>query len=280
MGVRFQLYRFGFSVGVQSFFAGRFRIGLKALLNPLRSGYSRFVEFPYVLEHLGSLQGRKVLDIGSPKMLALFCAAKKGAEEVRAVDVRENELSDYRQYQELCDISHITIEAGDGRSLSYPDESFDHIYSVSVIEHIDHDGDSKCMAEIARLLKKNGRCVLSFPWAPVTEKVYHRGEVYEKEYAGKPNFFCRLYNDDTIRKRLIEVSGLREVHRAYYVQKRCLWFRMDNPRQNRWMEVSPFLLAPFHLCSVFLCSLLLEPAEPEEIKQEIPGTLCITLEKP
>ncbi len=279
MGIRSQLYLFGISVGVRTLFAGKLRTGLKAILNPLRSGYSRYVEFPYVLTELGSLEQKRVLDIGSPKMLALFCAARFKLKELISIDLRKNELTEYQEYQKACSNRLLTIETGDGRKLPYADESFDSIYSVSVIEHIDHDGDSRCVKEVSRLLKKGGRCVLSFPYAPQEEKVYHRSEVYEKEFTGKPNFFCRLYNNDAITERLLKPSGLSVVKQEYYVQKRFLSFRMDNPRQNNWMQVSPLLLTPFHLLSFLLCSLLLEQTEPEDITQEIPGTICMTLEK-
>ena len=44
---------------------------------------------------------------------------------------------------------------------SLPSHSYDAIYSISTIEHIPVDEHQSLMAEIARLLKPGGRCVLT-----------------------------------------------------------------------------------------------------------------------
>ena len=59
---------------------------------------------------------------------------------------------------------HLAVE--DGRRLSFPDDSFDKVYSLSVLEHIPDDGDSACVTEIARVLRPGGECYLTVPFWP------------------------------------------------------------------------------------------------------------------
>lgn len=49
----------------------------------------------------------------------------------------------------------------DGTQLPFADESFDHAYSISVLEHIGEDRDLDPLAELARVVKPGGRIVFT-----------------------------------------------------------------------------------------------------------------------
>ena len=70
------LYRFGLSVGARTLSRAP-RDAIKRLVLPVE--YIRCAEFRYVLEHLDVTANHRVLDIGSPKLLSLFLAARVGA---------------------------------------------------------------------------------------------------------------------------------------------------------------------------------------------------------
>src|SRR3984893_4147995 len=61
--------------------------GLKCLVLPVE--YIRCAETRYILQHLDTRPGQRILDIGSPKLLSLFLAARLRAE------VHGTDLVDY-----------------------------------------------------------------------------------------------------------------------------------------------------------------------------------------
>src|SRR6266700_1439999 len=81
--VVWDLYRFGVLVGLRTLPVA-LRHGLKRLILPVE--YIRYAEDVYVLQHLEVRPGARVLDVGSPKLLSLFLAARFGA-HVHATDL-------------------------------------------------------------------------------------------------------------------------------------------------------------------------------------------------
>ncbi len=183
---------------------------LRLVMEPCN--YWRNVEVPAVLTQLDIKRGEKVLDIGSPKLPSLYAWKKLGA-EVWATDLFPYFIDEYSHYKRRLATPEIEstyhIETQDARKLPYPDSFFDKVLSISVLEHIDDNGDSVAMGEIARVLKPGGVCCLTVPFANhFWEETIAREIYYKKPVEGKPVFFQRHYDDDALRKRLIEPSGM------------------------------------------------------------------------
>src|SRR3712207_8939918 len=51
-------------------------------------------------------------------------------------------------------------------------DTFTKVYSISVLEHIPDDGDTRCAAEIGRVLAPGGTAVLTVPFAPTSRDEY------------------------------------------------------------------------------------------------------------
>ncbi len=177
------------------------RAGAKALLLPVE--YIRCAEYRYVLRHLRAERDMAVLDLGSPKLLSLYMAARLEA-RVCATDLVDYFFEEYAVYARVAlrDRGRFAMERQDARSLTYPDASFDRVFSVSVIEHIPGDGDHAAMLEIARVLKPGGLACITVPYA---EKGYV--EVFGREYWTDSDeaFNYRAYDRPTLRRRLIDV---------------------------------------------------------------------------
>src|SRR5262245_13520953 len=92
----------------------------------------RFIELPALLESIPLTAGDCILDLASPKLAAVELA-RRGAEVV-SVDLFELEVEEWRGLAHGVD--GVRFEVGDGRKLLFDDASFDHSYSISVIEHI------------------------------------------------------------------------------------------------------------------------------------------------
>ncbi len=144
---------------------GKLRIRMRecerrlAHLLGLRSG--RDVEYDFVYRNVFGSES-KILDIGSSDSLLPLTLAKRGFKLT---------VYDFRGYSE----SHpnLTCVEGDFLENKLPDNSFDYIILISSIEHIGfgsysapcyEDGDMKTIAEVKRLLSRNGRAILTFPF--------------------------------------------------------------------------------------------------------------------
>jgi len=107
----------------------------------------------------------------------------------------ETNLSDYLALEGWdvtgIDIVNMTLEhakfiQGDARQIPRADETYDVVISISAIEHMgfegnptqatlkDPDGDLKVMSEIRRILKTNGKAIISFPYICANTQVNER----------------------------------------------------------------------------------------------------------
>lgn len=207
---------------------------LQILIEPCN--YWRNLEVPAILSHLRVQQGDRILDIGSPKLPSLFLWSQKHA-EVHATDLLPYFVEEYSHFSKRLNrrrhnhAYHIEIQ--DARKLTYADSCFDKVYAISVIEHIDGDGDSEAMREIARVLKPGGICCLTVPFAQQYEEeridpqLYH--EFYYKLRDNENSvrttvFWQRKYDEQALLSRLIYPSGLTVCTTELYGER---WFRFE-----------------------------------------------------
>src|SRR5215471_18552261 len=85
---------------------------------------SRYLELPDTMRELAARSGERVLDLASPKLLAVELA--RSGVEVVSVDQLESEIESWRK---LTDGEpRLTLQVGDGRDLPFEDATFDHAY--------------------------------------------------------------------------------------------------------------------------------------------------------
>ncbi len=188
------------------------KLGIRRLLLPV--SYWRSVEFAYVWKRLVLRPGARILDLGSPKDLALFLARARGYEVV-ATDILPSAIALSDRYARAYGRNGdgpglVSSQIQDGRSLTYEDASFDAAYSVSVLEHIPDDGDSLAIRELMRVVRPGGVIVVTTPFDLVHRDTYVKMRVYERDFDGtRPVFFERHYDQETLERRLITPAGGR-----------------------------------------------------------------------
>ncbi|HEX9068321.1 MAG TPA: class I SAM-dependent methyltransferase [Ktedonobacterales bacterium] len=273
------LYGYGLKVGMLDMAHGRMKDSLKHLLIPM--SYWRTAEYGFVFDEARFQPGDRVLDIGSPKLPSLFIAHHIHS-TVYSTDIDSYFIPEYAalgKWEGLKD-SEFHVEAQDGTQLTYPDSSFDKVYSVSVIEHIPGAGDSACLREIARVLKPGGSCYITVPFAHKYEdqmrpaqKVYWASHT-EDDGDGMV-FFQRRYSEAALHERLIAPSGLR-VRRLAYIGEKLL------PHDKRELfERLPFAVyVMLGLVQTPLAHLLLTPPTDDLKTLRKPLCACLVLEKP
>src|SRR5467141_3523156 len=195
------LHRFGLRLGARTLPSAPVA-GLKCMVLPVE--YIRCAETRYVLDHLDVRPGQRVLDIGSPKLLSLFLAARLSA-EVYTTDLVDYFFERYAVYSRIALVherSRYRMDRQDARAWTYPSSHFERVFSISAIEHIPDDGDSKAIQEIARVLAPGGIACLTVPWSDhgYLEEFKHRGDpdVYWAPGDGEKVFFQRAYDGDML----------------------------------------------------------------------------------
>jgi SAM-dependent methyltransferase len=270
--IDWQLFRFGFMTGVRTITAAPVE-SIKRIVLPVE--YVRYVEFRYVLEHLDATEEHVTLDIGSPKLLSLFIASRIGG-TVYATDLDPYFIEAYRSFSNRVlgirkDCFHMEVQ--DACNLQYSDQSFDRVYSVSVIEHIPDSGDSDALKEIARVLKPGGICCLTLPWTDegYSEVFKRKGDpdAYWASGEGDLVFYQRLYDRRTLESRVLEASADLEIIDLSFRGERR--HAVEKMMSGRWRR---YLMLPLHfpLSQLFLTEL--EEEEPSRKK-----IACITLRK-
>ncbi|MEM3723088.1 MAG: class I SAM-dependent methyltransferase [Candidatus Hadarchaeales archaeon] len=126
----------------------------------------RIVEYPFV--HSNIERKGKILDVGCGKSFLPFELASRG-HEVYGID-----LIDYPH-----SITHPNFKyiRGDARKMPFKSSFFDVVVSVSVLEHLVEFGpneDERVVDEIARVLKPNGKFILTLPFV---KRMIFRGKI-------------------------------------------------------------------------------------------------------
>ena len=269
------VYRFGLVVGARAFPAAP-RHAVKRLLLPVE--YIRCAEFRYVLEHLNVTADHRVLDIGSPKLLSLFLASRVGA-NIWATDLVDDFFPPYAAYAASMlgsEQSRYVIETQDARTLTYRDESFDRVFSVSVVEHIPDDGDARAMQEIARVLKPGGLVCLTVPWSDrgYVEEFHAPGpDVYWVRSSDQQKvFYQRAYDRGSLQARLLQHDRLELVDLSFWGERRIA---VESALLNRRLpRLVRYAMLPAHFA---LNRLFLRPlGETERSRKKV---ACLTLRK-
>jgi SAM-dependent methyltransferase len=151
---------------VKAYVAGLLRRGLRKVFEPGMVTTERVVEYPFVFQNLPGARG-PVLDVGCCHSRMPVALAARGFRVV-GIDVAPYPYAHPGMQAVQCDVMRIPFAS----------RSFSAVLAISVIEHIGighyqdpsaAQGDQAAMAELARVLKPDGRLLLSVPFgAPLT----------------------------------------------------------------------------------------------------------------
>jgi SAM-dependent methyltransferase len=168
---------------------------------------SRYLELPWARRALAARPGERVLDLASPKLLAV-ALAREGVDVV-SVDTFAREVETWRR---LARHPRVRFDVADGRSLRFEDASFDHAYSVSVLEHIAGDGAAAALRELGRVVRPGGRVAVTLPYAERAWEEWRDEPVYAEGDAGRA-YFQLWYDDARVEQLAAAVPALELVGR-------------------------------------------------------------------
>ncbi len=210
-------------------------------LNTLsRLNFRRMKECSTILQWLDPQPGEYILDIGCGDGYYDSLIEKKGA-KVLGIDIHEKRLSYAQKTYRSENLEFIYMNA---EELDSPDETFDKVMSLCVIEHLQHD--DRVMQHVSRVLKPGGYFVfsadsLSNPEISPKERSFH-----QKRYA--VNTF---YTHENIKEKLARV-GLEVMKTQYILNKsfelkliRLSWKLDDLPKGLGFVRVLGYFTLSF-----------------------------------
>lgn len=209
------------------------------------------------------------LDVSSPKLLASLLR-HEGAGRWTAIDILDDEIARWRALDPELD-----LRVADARRLPFPDGSFDRVACVSVIEHIDGDGDGEAMAEIWRVLRPGGLLHLTTNVAARHAEVHTDRPVYgqpDGEAAGPEGvFFERRYSRETLATRLLAL-GWAEEAREYVRERR--------PVHERFFAARPLAFLAGGLLPLVCLRNFAPVGDPAELAPGRHGVAYLRLRRP
>jgi SAM-dependent methyltransferase len=217
--------------------------GLKRLVLPV--SYWRTAEFAYVWGQLAGLPGGRILDLGSPKELAILLARHRKFEVV-STDILSDEVEVSERYAWAIGATGegagcVRSEVQDGRALTYASDSFDAAFSVSVLEHIPENGDTDAIRALVRVVKPGGIVVVTTPYDVEYRETFVNEDVYERSQQGSESvFFERHYDEKSLRQRLLEVEGARVESLELWGEGRVRMERLMNRLGPGRIPLHPF----------------------------------------
>lgn len=121
-------------------------------------------EYATALINSGVRNGTRVLDAGGCRSVFSIYLSRRGC-EVYSIDILPDKAMDSHR---AADTFSLPLHAStqDISALAFPDNSFDFVFCVCVIEHIPPFRQPKAMVELARVLRPGGIAFVSFDYGP------------------------------------------------------------------------------------------------------------------
>ena len=164
---------------------------------------------------LGYVENKKVLDIACGSGYGTELLSSK-AEEIWGGDIDEESIKNARENYSGENIHFRQMDVGE---LPFEDNSFELVVSFETIEHIDEY--KKFLVEIKRVLKSDGKLILSTPDRGVTKRLgiknpYHKKEFFKKEII---NQIESDYKIEIFGQRPVEKMNLKQIiyQKIYFV---------------------------------------------------------------
>jgi SAM-dependent methyltransferase len=186
-------------------------------------GYERCGELPLITSRLVSLfhEPLRYLDIGSGEAVYPSYVLRHSQWDVTCVDKFSWVQQQWEYARKVMNGKRYNhrfhVHEQDFLASELPEESFDIITNISVIEHFEGTKDTEAMMKSARLLKPGGLYILT---TLINDKHFReffvRENVYGETYRDREVFFQRHYDIETLHSRLLAPSGLEEVERLYF----------------------------------------------------------------
>jgi ubiquinone/menaquinone biosynthesis C-methylase UbiE len=126
---------------------------------PTSYHWSRRYEYPWILQRLAEIKPEKILDAGAGTTPLQFYLAQ--FHEVHSVDIDQNLIKQNHIIKNLLGLTNIHLKTLDITQLDYPDNYFDVVMCISVLEHVSSKHWITIVNEFKRVCKPNGSILIT-----------------------------------------------------------------------------------------------------------------------
>ncbi len=197
------------------------RLGLKYRLKGLP--YERCAELSWAIDYVSSRLSEplRYLDIGTGESPLPTYLSAYSAWDITCLDKCPWVRNQYRFLRQIKRRNEpgkpFRVIEKDLLNAGLPEESFDIITCISVIEHFEGHSDAAAIAQMSRLLRPGGMLLVTTPVnEPFFAEFYLDKSVYGDEFRGSPVYYQRHYDVKSIAERLVQPSNLTEKQRVYF----------------------------------------------------------------
>lgn len=184
---------------------------IRTVINPF--DITRDVEFAYLLNFLSrnNIRPDAILDVSSPFIMAYILSA---GSHVTKTDINPAERDMIKEDASL------TFQLEDSTRLTFQDNSFDFVYSISVIEHI-YGNYLDAVCEMVRVLKPGGHLYLTFPVSVKHTEEWFEQRIYPAQAEKDGKFFFQYrFDRNDVTLMLDSLEGVELVDMSLYWEKK------------------------------------------------------------
>jgi len=164
------------------------------LLQSNRLWSIRYWEYPWTITNSRLTKRMKILDVGSGWSLFPMYLARHG-HQVDAIDIDEDQMTRVSPFLARIQGAKINYRVQNVSDMDYEDETFDRVFCISVLEHIEeeevngelvnyhtHNLDVKAISEMLRVLKREGLLLITVDWSenPARRRAYKLRDIYDR----------------------------------------------------------------------------------------------------
>lgn len=197
-----------------------------------------------ILNSLGMTAGKKILDIACGWGELLLIAKEQGL-KVSGVDISPHAIKLAKER-----IGQGDLKVAKAEKLPFTNNSFDYIVCIGSLEHF--DSPEKALAEMSRVIKKDGRILIRVP------NLYFLGHIFMAVKNGtfpseggqdfSERFSTKLGWKDLIEKNRLKVKKINKYNYIYATEK-------VNPVViSLWNLFNPMLPEGLSYCFDYICT--------------------------
>ena len=231
-----------------SFKLGKAR-AIQLFVNPISS--IRYFEFEFSKHHLQSNAPKRILDVSSPRAFAFYICKKVSTSTYTMINPDRIDRQETLIQKKALNINNLNVLDGDATKLKFADNKFDAVISISVIEHINGNGDMKAMKEFWRVLTPGGKLILTTHIAKQKRVEYREHDQYNLSRHKKSKyFFQRVYDSESFNKRILSRLPVKPIDQKIWGEKVNGWF---DAYINRWIKngIEETIYDPWYMATKF-----------------------------
>ena len=174
-------------------------------------GNKSLTQYPIPEIRLPFGNGQSLLDIGCNWGRWSIAATQKGYRTV-GVDPQLGAVMAARRVARAMSLD-IRFICADGRYLPFANESFDRVFSYSVLQHLSKADTKKVLKEVARSLTTGGEALIQMANTYGIRSIQHQAK---RKFSEPKDFDVRYYKPKELKKLFQETIGITELSTDCY----------------------------------------------------------------